>query len=88
MKKIKIAMVAANLELNGISSVIMNYCKNINLDKYEITIFAGKNINENYKNECDNLGIQVVELPSKRNKRIIYFFELCKRTEKICSFLY
>lgn len=28
-KKIKIAMITSNLELNGISSVIMNYCKNI-----------------------------------------------------------
>lgn len=78
MRKIKIAMVAANLELNGISSVIMNYCKNINLDKFEIIIFAGKSINEDYKNECDELGIQVVELPSKKKNIVRYYLSLVK----------
>ena len=78
MKKIKIAMIAANLELNGISSVIMNYCKNIDLDKFEITIFAGKGINENYKKECDRIGIQIVELPIKKKNKIIYYWNLLK----------
>ena len=73
MKKIKIAMLASNLELNGISAVIMNYCRNIDLDKFEITIFAGNDINPNYRRELEKIGISIIQLPSKRLSKIKYY---------------
>lgn len=79
VKKVRIAIVTANLEINGISSVIMNYCRNIDLHKFDITIFAGNNINEIYVNECSNLGIKIVKLPSKKQERIKYYIYLLKR---------
>ena len=82
MGRIKVAMVATNFELNGISSVIMNYCRNIDLNKFEITIFAGKNVNIYYKNECNELGIQIVELPFKKKNRMIYYLSLFKNIER------
>lgn len=56
-------MLATNLELNGISSVIMNYVRYLNLNKYDLTVIAGKNVEEKYRNECIGKGVRVIELP-------------------------
>ena len=37
-KKIKVCMVANSLEVNGVSNVIMNYCRNIDLNSFAVSI--------------------------------------------------
>ena len=46
---IKIAIVAKDLALHGISSVIMNYAERIDKSNFELTIFAGSKIDDFYK---------------------------------------
>lgn len=50
--KIKIAMITANMDRTGISTVIMNYCRNIDLEKYEVDLLVGYQILNEYRNEC------------------------------------
>lgn len=80
--KIKIAIITSNLELNGISSVIMNYCRAIDKKQFEISIFAGKEINDDYRDECNNLGIEIVELPSKRKNKLKYYWNLLIKVKR------
>ena len=68
MGKIKIAIVAKNLEKNGISTVIMNYVENIDLNKFDLTIFAGEKIDKFYFEKCKELGVRVIELHNKKYK--------------------
>lgn len=82
MEKIKIAMVASNLELNGISAVIMNYCRNLNLNKFEITLFVGNYINENYKKELQERNINIIELPWRKKSKLKYYRSLMKLMKK------
>lgn len=82
MKKIRIAMIAANLELNGISSVIMNYCRNLDKKKFEITIIAGDIINDEFTKECNDLNISIIKLHSKRTSKIKYYFDLYNNIKK------
>lgn len=81
-KKVRVAMAAANLELNGISSVIMNYCRNIDKDKFDITIFAGNQINQIFKKECEKLNINIIELYCKRKSKLRYYFDLFRKVHK------
>lgn len=52
MQKIKIAIVTKNLEMTGISSVIMNYITYLDKKKYDLTVIAGSKINEKYLRQC------------------------------------
>lgn len=84
----KIAMIVKNLELHGISTVVMNYSKNLDASKFEITIFSGENINVEYLQECQKLNIKIIELPSKRKRPIRYylklFWKMKKNTYDVC----
>ena len=48
-KKIKVAMVTNHFEITGIGTVMMNYCKVLDKNKYDLTILAGQPIAEKYK---------------------------------------
>lgn len=80
--KISVAMVANNLEINGISSVIMNYCTHINLDMFEICILAGAGIAECHRITCEKLGIMIIELPNRKKDSINYFRALNQSLRK------
>ena len=86
-EKLNLSIITKNLVVNGISTVIMNYCRNMELNKYNITIYAGTPIVEQYKAECENLNIRIVELPSKRggNPLKYYFYILKKINKKNCD---
>lgn len=56
-EKISVAMVTNDMNINGISTVVMNYCKYLNKDKFNVTIIAGKPINELYVEECKNMAL-------------------------------
>lgn len=77
--KRKIAIVNSNFHTTGISSVIMNYCLNINKNKFDLTIYAGDPINDEYVKKCIESGINFVKLPKKGfNFYKKLFFELKK----------
>ena len=83
MEKIKIAYITKNLRINGISTVLMNYCKSLDKEKFDVTIFAGNPITDKHKKSCEENGIKLVVVPSKGNKKIIkYIFFLLKNISK------
>ena len=49
--KIKIAMVTNHLGITGIGTVIMNYCKALDKNKYDLTILAGEPIPDSFRRE-------------------------------------
>lgn len=81
--KISVAMVTNNFEINGISTVIINYCKNINLEEFDIDIIAGDPVAKEYKQICSELGIKVIHLPQRKLSPLAYykalFFTLKKK---------
>ena len=82
MNSVNIAMLATNLELNGISSVIMNYARHLNRDKYNLTIIAGKNIDPDYRAECLKMNINIIELPHRLANTKGYYYGLYRALKK------
>lgn len=80
--KIKVAICANSLHINGISAVIMNYCRNIDLSRFEINILAGAPIEETYRDQCEKLGITVTELPERKRSPIKFYSALSKSLSK------
>lgn len=76
--KIRIAMISNHFGVMGISSVIMNYSKSLDLQKYDITIIAGKPIANQYLEECKSCGISIVELPSRHQESLKHYFYMYK----------
>lgn len=74
--KISVAMIASNLEINGISSVIMNYCSRIDLEQFRIVLLVGKGVAPAHRSLCDRLGIKVVELPRRKKDPARYYMAL------------
>lgn len=72
-KPIKIAMVANNLGLNGISTVIVNYCTHIDPNRFHIVLFAGEPVNPDNKKKCLDAGAEFVLLPSKKKDSRAFF---------------
>ena len=81
-KKVKIAMITSSLTRNGISSVIMNYCRNINLEKFQISIYAGLPIDDVYRMECEKIGIEIIQLPDRSKSLFKYYISLLKKMPK------
>lgn len=71
--KIKVAMCANSLGINGISTVIMNYCTHLDRDKFEIIIFAGHPIADVHAENCAKYGIRILELPERKKSPISYY---------------
>lgn len=71
--KIRIAYVSKNFRINGITNVIMNYCLNLDLNKYNITIFTGKPICEDFMKKCINKGVNFKIIPSKKKNPLKYY---------------
>ena len=82
LKTISVVMSVNKLEINGMSSVIMNYCRYLNREKYKITIMAGKPIDNVYKDECAKLGVEIIELPTKTKSPMKYYFNIFKILNK------
>lgn len=75
-------MIANDLNINGISTVIANYCMNMNLEKFDITVVAGAPIDESYKQKFDKLGIHYVELPARKTSSKAFYKALFKEFRK------
>jgi glycosyltransferase involved in cell wall biosynthesis len=82
--KISVAMIANNLEVNGISSVIINYCSHFNLGKFEITLLVGAAVGEIHRKKCEELGIEVVELPHRKSNTFAFYRALNRELKKKC----
>lgn len=78
VNRIKIAMLVNKFDINGISVVIMNYCKALDKCKYDLTIIAGIPIAEQYIIEAKKAGIKMISLPSRRNDPIKHYLTLFK----------
>lgn len=81
-RKIKIAIVTKNLEMTGISSVIMNYITYLDKKKYDLTVIAGSKINEKYLRQCKQNKVHLVKLPNKGKHIWQYYFFLYKALVK------
>lgn len=77
-KKIKVAMVTNHFGITGIGTVMMNYCKDLDKKKYELTILAGQPISEKYETECLENGIHLVALPSRHGNPKSHYIALWK----------
>ena len=77
-RKIKIAMLTGKFEVTGISVVIMNYCKSLNKDKYDLTIITGIPVAEQYIIEASKAGIKMIFLPSRHNDPFKHYLILYK----------
>lgn len=82
MNKINIAMILNDFNLNGISMVVLNYCKHLNLKKFNITIITGTPAESSNLNECKKHGINVVILPSRKKNSFSFYKSLSKELSK------
>lgn len=78
MQKIKLAMIVNDLNLNGISNVVMSYCKEIDKDKFSVYILAGAPISETHRQDADNCLINICDLPSRKKQSLQYYLSLWK----------
>lgn len=78
MGKIKVAMITNHLEITGIGTVIINYCKAIDKSKYDIHIIAGIPISEQYKKEAELNCIKIISLPSRHHEPCKHYKNLFK----------
>lgn len=74
--RISVAMVATNLKLNGISSVIMNYVSYLDLNKYKITLIVGKGIAPKFNKICKQKKVKIIELPARKENPIGFYLSL------------
>lgn len=71
-------MLAGKFEVTGISVVIMNYCKALDKDKYDLTIIAGTPIAEQYVTEAEQSGVKIISLPSRHKALFKHYLALYK----------
>ena len=77
-EKIKVAMITNHFGITGIGTVIMNYCKALDKDKFDLTIIAGIPIAEQYKREAKEYGIRIIVLPSRHDAPQKHYVALYK----------
>ncbi len=73
MKKVKIVYIVKNLMLNGISNVLINYCKYLDSNKFDITVIAGEPINIENSNILKDLNVKLIKIVPKDKKGIIEY---------------
>lgn len=77
-KKISIAHLTKNMSVNGISTVIMNYCRHLDRERFKLTIIAGSPVVDMYRAQCEKLGVEIVELPAKIESSKQYYAAMWK----------
>lgn len=76
--RIHVAMIANDLNINGISTVIMNYCKYLDRKTFEVTIIAGAPVAPYYIEEAKKKAINIIELPGRKKTPLRYYLSLWK----------
>lgn len=84
MKKTKIAYLTKTMPINGISTVIRNYCQNIDKNEFDITVITGLPIDDYYRQFYIDNGIKLIVLNGAIKNPVSYYCELFKylRREK------
>lgn len=76
MRKIKLAMLTDRLQLDGVGTVIMNYCTHLDRSKFDITIITGAPVAEANRFRCDQSDIQLIELPKRKVSPLKFYKSL------------
>lgn len=76
MRKIKLAMITDYLQLDGIGTVIMNYCTHLDRSKFDITIITGVPVAESNRFKCVQSDIQLIELPKRKVSPLKFYKSL------------
>lgn len=74
-------MVADNLNLNGISTVIVNYSNELSSHGYNVFVFAGDKIDDSFYNK-EKYHFSIIRLPRRKRKPVQYYAELYKNLRK------
>lgn len=77
-KSIGIAVVMDDLSLNGITTVMFNYCSRLSSDIFDISILINGKIYESCLDAAKSLGIKTVVLPNKKKNVFKYYSKLVK----------
>lgn len=75
---VKIAMVTNHFGVTGISTVILNYSRELDRKKYDLTVIVGEPIAEENRAVCTQYGIKLIALPNRHKKPIKYYMQLWK----------
>lgn len=75
-------MVTNHFDTNGISTVILNYCKALDSNKYDLSVLVGCPVAVENKKECEENGINIVELPSRHRETLEHYYQLWKTLKK------
>ena len=71
-------MVTKHFEATGISTVILNYCKALDKNKYDLSVISGVPIAQENKEECEKCGIDLIPLPARQGEPLKHYFGLWK----------
>lgn len=71
-------MVATNLKLNGISSVIANYISYLNIPKYEITLIVGQGVASRFRKLCNERNVKIFEIAPRKENPWKFYTQLFK----------
>ena len=82
MKKIRVAMLVNDFNMNGISKVADSYCSNIDRNKFEVSVIAGEPVSEVYIEKYKELGITIKTLPNRKCSSLAYYKALFKTLKK------
>ena len=63
-----VAMIADNLNLNGISTVIVNYSNELSTHGYNVFVFAGDKIDDSFYNK-EKYHFTIIRLPKRKKIR-------------------
>lgn len=77
-KRIRIAMVATNLKLNGISSIIANYISYLDMAKFEITLVVGQGVAPRFRNLCNERNVRIIEIAPRKEEPLKFYTQLFK----------
>lgn len=71
-----LVVTTTDLGFNGITSVIMNYYKNIDRSKVQFDFAIGEKIHENIAEEIKELGGHIYQMPSRKKKTLEFLKSL------------
>lgn len=73
---INVLIVAKDLQMHGISTVIMNYFRSVNSEEIHMDFAVGKPVDEEYIEEIEQSGCKIYLLPAKQENANGYYKEL------------
>lgn len=66
MKKIRLLQITHDLAIGGLQQVIVNLCRTINRDKFDISVLCLRELGV-FAQEIEQLGIKIFFVPQKEN---------------------